>query len=208
MHSTLSWSAAEFVDYQPDEVFVWGKYWAEVTGFAQNVKVSVIGWRPEISAQDSVDRKMGTVAFVSQPEHAGRIAQLALKSALARPDLRFILKLHPKDAVPDFLLPGNLQLAGPRGNAQILGTRCEFVVGVSSMALVEALCLGAKVSLIDLPGREHLDDLVQLGAANLVRGDFNIDSAIRGARLFSNTQFLLAPELNENQFLDVLNGVS
>jgi hypothetical protein len=159
-----------------------------------------------VAPEDAVNRKAGTVAFISQPEHASMIAKLALEAAKSHPELRFILKLHPKDSKPNFALPENMQLAGQNVNAQILGTRCEHVIGVSSMALVEAVALGAKVSLIDLPGREHLDALVNLGAMNVISGLFNFQSALEAAKVFADSRFLFATELNDEEFVKVLNG--
>lgn len=205
-HSTLAWPGTGFVDYQPDEVLVWGQYWADATKFAGNVQTSIIGWAPTVSREDALNRKAGTVAFVSQPEHANMIAKLAVEAAKSHPELRFILKLHPKDSQPKFALPENLQLAGPKVNAQILGTRCEHVIGVSSMALVEAAALGAKVSLIDLPGREHLDALVKIGAMNVISGLFNFEAALQAAKVFANFRFLFAPELSDEEFANILNG--
>jgi hypothetical protein len=206
LHSSLSWPESPQVDYQPDEVLVWGKYWSSCTKFAGNVKATLIGWAPAIPASDSINRKSGTVAFISQPEHAQRIAKLALESAKLHPELKFLLKPHPKDSRLDLVSIPNLEVVDPRVNSQILGTRCEFVVGVSSMALVESAVLGAKACVLDLPGREHLDGLVDLGALTLLRGSFSVSAMRERAKPFADSDYLLASELNAEHFKAALIG--
>lgn len=206
LHSTLSWPSTPFVDYQPDEVLVWGQYWADATKFAENVQTTVIGWSPIVPRSDGENRKPGTVAFISQPEHASEIAQLAMGTACSHPELKVVLKLHPKDSVPNISETQNFQVAGASVNSQILGTRCEYVVGVSSMALAEAASLGAKVSVIDLPGREHFNQLKSLGVINLVKGKFDVANAVRDSKVFTESGYLFAPELDDEEFKKLVNG--
>jgi hypothetical protein len=206
LHSTLSWPTTPYVDYQPDEVLVWGQYWADAAKLAENVKTTVIGWSPSVPREDAANRKTGTIAFISQPEHSQVIAQMALKTAKAHPELKVLLKLHPKDSPINMATPENLQIVGSSISSQILGTRCEYVVGVSSMALAEAASLGAKVSLIDFPGHEHLKPLIALGAATLVRGNFDVSAVLRDAKVFDDSGYLFAPELGDAEFKKALNG--
>jgi hypothetical protein len=146
------------------------------------------------------------VAFISQPEHAETIAKIALESAKIHPELKFLFKPHPKDRMLKLAGLPNLQVIDPRFNSQMLGTRCEFVVGVSSMALVESAALGAKACVLDLPGREHLDALVDLGALTLLRGSFNVSLMRERAKAYANSDYLFAPEITSERFQALVGG--
>jgi hypothetical protein len=74
------------------------------------------------------------------------------------------------------------------------------------MALVEAAFLGARVSVIDLPGREHLDKLARNRAVNVVSGKFDLDRAIAESRVYTDANYLFAAELGDEEFLKALMG--
>ena len=174
MHPLLSFVGRESVAYLPNELLVWGEYWAEHSALPASVKTTVIG-EPEALTKARARvaaRQPHTVLFVSQAQHTTRLFETALRVAEANPTLRITVKPHPQEDLEQFTehlrelgrtKPANLHFADREAAAINLIAESEYVVGVYSMALVEAVGLGAKVIAVQLPGWENLRAIAQRG---------------------------------------------
>lgn len=190
MHPLLSFAERTNVAYLPDELLVWGEYWAQNSALPRSVRTTVIGAPAALATARGLtsERQHGTILFVSQAQHTTRLFDVALHVADANPNMRITVKPHPQEDNAQFVAylsglgrakPANLHFADRDSAAINLIAQSEFVVGVYSMALVEAVALGAKVVAVQLPGWENLKSIEQRG--DLVFADPNEDPVIAKA---------------------------
>jgi hypothetical protein len=179
IHPYLSWAGQTEVAYQPDEYLEWGQYWGDVADLPAATKRKIIGAPDFITdalARTAELAKTGdahqpkTVLIASQAHATKAITEFLLRAAAANPDFVFTLKQHPQEAPADFGsdAPANLLLADPADNTLDLMARSEFVLGVYTTALFEALTLGCKVGVLGFSGWQHIRGLVERGDATLI----------------------------------------
>ncbi len=188
----FSWPGSPKVEYIPDEIWTWGDYWTSGIERAGGQSVRVIGSTEEFESirERHTAKIAGQVVVLSQPLIGLGILQAAIDFAAARPDLKVIFKLHPRNEIDEFAnylataassdgkpAPANLSLMQFEKSSLEVIAESEISVGVFSTALIEAAGLGAKVAIIKLPGWEHLAPLIDGGyasafdsAADLVAG--------------------------------------
>ena len=212
-HPLLAWPKRERVAYLPNELLLWGDYWAQETDLPKSVLPTIIG-EPKsltnIRAQvANGSRVAGSVLIVSQAQQTTQIFDIALRAADANPQLKFTLKPHPQELKSQFAehltaisrsLPANLHLASPTDSAFELIATSEFVAGVHSMALVEALALGAKVVAVALPGYENIEAIATRGDLVLAPVDSNLTLELSKATLAQNPSYYFAPALEPEFF--------
>lgn len=212
----LSWPDTVEVPYLPNQLLLWGKHWGEVLNAPRSIELSTIGAPKQLAALQAqgIPHKIGTVLIVSQVQQTSKILDLAIRAALSNPDLKFVLKPHPQEkpiTVGDVSsridqLPTNLQFANPNASAQPMIARAEFVVGVHSMALIEALALGAKVLALNLPGVENIEEFVTRGDITLADADGNLTRELSLARVSRNSQNLFAPRVSPKRLVQIIYG--
>jgi hypothetical protein len=216
-HPLLAWPNRKTVAYLPNELLLWGDYWAQETDLPKSVLPTIIGEPKSLSnlreKTAAGTRVAGTVLVVSQAQQTTQILDIALRAADANPGLVFTLKPHPQELKSQFAdhltsvgrsLPANLHLASPLESAFDLIAASEFVVGVHSMALVEALALGAKVVAVALPGYENIESIAILGDLILAPIDSDLRSELGQATLAQNPGYYFAPALAPEFFTALL----
>ena len=219
MHPLLSFAGRDSVAYLPDELLVWGQYWAENSALPTNIKTSVIGEPESLTKARGLvaQREAHTVLFVSQAQHTTRLFETALNVADANPNLAVLVKPHPQEDQVQFTdhlralgrtKPANLHFAERDAAAINLIAQSEYVVGVYSMALVEAVGLGAKVIAVQLPGWENLRAIAERG--DLVFADpatdVNLTRAMQLAKPATDPSYYFAAPLNQSQLAEVLKA--
>ena len=173
----FSWPGSPKIEYIPDEIWTWGDYWTSGIERAGGQSVRVIGSTEEFESirERHIPKVAGQVVVLSQPLIGLDILKAAVDFAAARPDLKVIFKLHPRNEIEEFAgylagLPGsapaNLSLMQFEKSSLEVIAESEISVGVFSTALIEAAGLGAKVAIIKLPGWEHLAPLIDGGYAS------------------------------------------
>jgi hypothetical protein len=190
IHPYLSWAGTETVAYQPDEFLEWGHYWGEVAELPARTKRTVIGAPDFIT--DAIERESQlarqgeahqprTVLIASQAHASKAIVEFLVAAASAHPDFLFVLKQHPQEAPANFgpAAPANLQLADPAADTLDLMSRSEFVLGIYTTALFEALALGCKVGVLTFSGWQHIRALVERGDASLIEDQSALDSFLK-----------------------------
>ena len=216
-HPLLAWPNRKSVAYLPNELLLWGDYWAQETDLPKSVLPTIIGEPKSLinmrAKAAAGTRAAGTVLVVSQAQQTTQILDIALRAADANPGLVFTLKPHPQELKSQFAdhltsvgrsLPANLHLASPLESAFDLIAASEFVVGVHSMALVEALALGAKVVAVALPGYENIESIAILGDLILAPIDSDLRSELGQATLAQNPSYYFAPALAPEFFTALL----
>jgi hypothetical protein len=183
----FSWPGSPVIEYIPNEIWTWGDYWTSGIERAGGQQVRVIGSTEEfesmrerlhgvasstssdVAAQAPIVRVPGQIVWLSQPLIGLDIFKAAVEFATARPDLKVIFKLHPRNDIAELKsvkAPANLTITQFEKSSLEVIAESEISVGVFSTALIEAAGLGAKVAIIKLPGWEHLAPLIDGGYAS------------------------------------------
>jgi len=162
----------------PDEFLAWSEPWADT--FARihpvaRVRVREPAWLIE-RRRGYQDRPKEKVALVlSQGLLGDAMAREFTRVSARFAGYRILYKLHPGEYGRAGGYPHLQQLV--RGNVvEVLGdcdlelemARAEVVVGVYSTSIYEALELGCRAYLLDLPGVETMQDLLDSGKAEMV----------------------------------------
>lgn len=212
----LSWPKTDVVDYLPNQLLVWGNYWGTIVDAPDAIERIIVGSPTklaELQAQE-IPHKPGTVLIVSQVQQTLKILDLAIRAAVANPNLKFVLKPHPQEkhiTMGDVSarierLPDNLQFANPSTSALPMIARAEFVVGVHSMALIEGVALGAKVLALKLPGFENIQPFVSRGDITPADAAGNLTIELSLARVAPGSKDYFAPQVSAKRLVEILMG--
>lgn len=173
------------IPYFPDELLLFGEYWKEITDIPlQSQNIKVIGY-PYLGEQlknyKDVEKQKNTLIFLSQPTIARPLIEIALNFAKKNEKYKIIYKLHPneysiwKKDYPKLLeaikLNNFVLVDDQKKNLHELLSYGEYQIGVYSTAIYEGLELGCKTVLIDLPGLEEVEFLIDQKLALLVKNE-------------------------------------
>jgi hypothetical protein len=223
----FSWPGSPKIEYIPDEIWTWGDYWTSGIERAGGQSVRVIGSTEEFESirERHIPKVAGQVVVLSQPLIGLDILQAAIEFAAARPDLKVIFKLHPRNEIDEFANYLNRESGGGgQSNAAASGTpapanlslmqfekssleviaESEISVGVFSTALIESAGLGAKVAIIKLPGWEHLAPLIDGGYASAFDSAADLVAGIDGLHNPVDEYFFYGRRANIQAIVDEL----
>ncbi|AHC16485.1 hypothetical protein [Salinispira pacifica] len=166
----------------PDSLLLFGNYWKSGISFPipeENVHVLGFPYFEKSIPSTKIERKSQAL-FISQGTIGKELSEFAVemqKSLLK--NITVVYKLHPgeirgwKSRYPE------LKQASEKGDVKVieddhiglyeLMQESEFVIGVYSTALIEALGLGCKLFLVDLPGVEHMEYFFKMQNVHLVQ---------------------------------------
>jgi hypothetical protein len=153
--------------------------------------------------------RAGSVLFVSQVQQTTRLFDIALRAAEANPSKNFVVKPHPQENAEQFRqhlrdlgrrLPANLRFVDLSEPALNLVARSEFVVGVHSMALVEALALGAKVIAVQLEGWQNIEAIAKRGDLTLASQNTDLVAELASAKVARDPEYYFAQQLEASAF--------
>jgi hypothetical protein len=122
----------------------------------------------------NLKRDSNQVVFLTQPLVGNDILRAAIDFARAKPNLKVIVKMHPRNDLEDFKkvieaaggAPQNMTLMQSERSSLEVIAESEVAVGAFSTALIEAAGLGTKVAILRLPGWQHLAPMVDGGYAS------------------------------------------
>jgi hypothetical protein len=106
-------------------------------------------------------------------------------------------KVHPNEDIGSYSESHiNLEVVGSEVDVHTLLTESSIQIGVYSAALYEGLALGCRTYIVDLPGCEHMDDVIKRGYADLVRepSDINFGKSMKQ----SPNGYFIASDWREN----------
>lgn len=199
-HLGYSFPDNEKIPYFPDRLLMFGKYWYDSAPIPlKEEDISIIGYPyliDQFKHYREVKKTKNSVVFLSQGGIANRLINIAYGFAQDNPDYKIIYKLHPSEYIrwreiyPQLLVAANLE------NFKIIDTNtislyqvlaeAEYQVGINSTAIFEGLVMEAKTVLIDMPGIEYMDWLIEKGIVMVAK---DCDSLKRCIRNFSNTEY-------------------
>lgn len=124
----------------------------------------------------NITRKGNQILIVSQPELTKEILQFVLNNLNEMDSFKFVYKMHPMEELNFYnnkdtqrlMSFNNVTVAGNNNSIYELFIESKYVIGVYSAAVFEASYFGCKTLLLDLPGVEMTNSLVESGKANLI----------------------------------------
>lgn len=212
-HPLLSWPANSSASYLPNELYLWGEFWARETGIPNSIKKTIIGAPGELSRLSSGESTSprANILFVSQAQQTTRLFDIAIRAAEASPARNFKIKPHPQESLSQFeahlagrSLPSNLSILDVSESALELIPSFEFVVGVHSMALIEAIKLGAKVIVVQLEGWQYIEAIAKRGDVTLAPPTTDLVAELASSRVSKDPDYYFAPPLEASAFESLL----
>lgn len=160
----------------PDRMHVWSGFWRDRIALPiDRARILVRGFRYQdeaLARYVGVRRHPNRLLVISQGAIGSRLAAVvwAHRDQLTGFDIKY--KLHPGEVRRWRRYPELRSLAEldnvevvEEGDLYALMASSRFQLGVFSTALFEGMAMGLETVLVDLPGFEYMEDLVQLGQA-------------------------------------------
>lgn len=195
----FSWPGSPKVDYLPNEILTWGEYFTAGIEHASNQTIRVVGSTDEFNAVRDANLKRDSkqVVFLTQPLVGADILRAAIDFARAKPKLKVIVKMHPRNDLEEFSAviaaeggsPKNMTLMQNERSSLEVIAESEVAVGAFSTALIEAAGLGTKVAILRLPGWQHLAGLVSGGYASAFDNAAELAEGFEGLKVAADKYF-------------------
>ena len=179
------------IPYFPDKILSFGEYWMnEKTSPIDMENIIPIGFSYfEAQSKDFIGLKVidNQILFISQGVIGKYLSQLAFEFAKTNADFKIIYKLHPgeyetwRQNYPDLVEASTLDNFEVIDNSRIplykLLAESSYQVGAFSTAIYEGLMFNCKTFIVDVPGVEYLDDLIEKNYVFKIKGadDLNVN---------------------------------
>lgn len=180
------------IPYFPDKLLLWGEYWKANVDLPKNVKIELYSYpylKRQYEKYKNIEKNLNQVIFISQGTIGKKISEKAVEFAKENPQLKVVYRLHPgeflrwKKEYIDLYENRNLEnLVISDNNEKNLYEylfESEYLIGVYSTVIYEALNLELKVGVINLFGIEYVEQLIKEGYIEL----FQVDEKINIERL-------------------------
>lgn len=176
------------IPYFPDKLLLWGEYWKANVDLPKNVKIELYGY-PYLKRQHekykNIEKNLNQVIFISQGTIGKKLSEKAIEFVKENPQLKVVYRLHPgeflrwKKEYKDLYESRNLEnLEISDNNEKNLYEylfESEYLIGVNSTVIYEALNLGLKVGVVNLFGVEYVEQLIKEKYIKLFQIDEKID---------------------------------
>ena len=171
-HMGYSYPNSEHVDYFPDKIYVFGQYWKDAMKFPIAIENIAIRGFPYFNKQQKLVKDVikikNRITILSQGTIGLKLSQLLANDIELFKSFGIIYKLHPgeysrwKKDYPDLKKIENEICVVDHNNENLYNylKSSEYVIGIYSTAIFEALTLDCKVFLLDLPGIEYMTELI------------------------------------------------
>ena len=175
------------IPYFPDKLLLWGEYWKANVDLPKNVKIELYGYpylKRQYEKYKNIEKNLNQVIFISQGTIGKSLSEKAIEFTKENPDLKVVYRLHPGEFLRWEKEYKNLYENRNLENLEISDNNeknlyeylfeSEYLIGVNSTVIYEALNLGIKVGVVNLFGYEDVEDLLQKDCVKL----FNINEKI------------------------------
>ncbi|WP_405292746.1 sialyltransferase [Methanobrevibacter sp.] len=165
------------IPYFPDKLLSFGDYWMnEETSPISRENIVPIGFSYfQEQSKDFMDIDVidNQILFISQGVIGKYLSKLAFEFAKSQKDLKIIYKLHPgeyetwRQNYPELVEASQFDNFDVIDNSEIplyrLLAQSNYQVGAFSTAIYEGLMFNCKTFILDVPGVEYLNDLIEKG---------------------------------------------
>ncbi|MDR2967070.1 MAG: CDP-glycerol glycerophosphotransferase family protein [Methanobacteriaceae archaeon] len=167
------------IKYFPNKILSFGSYWKEVANYPTSSEdIIPIGFPyldENIKSYLNIEKNRNQILFISQGVIGKYLSEFAYNIAKKLEDFKenytFIYKLHPgeysnwRDNYSYLKKCENLAnfhiVDNEEASLYELFSKSEYQVGVFSTAIYEGLLFNCKTFILDLPGSEYMDSLVE-----------------------------------------------
>ena len=163
------------IPYFPDKILTFGNYWInEETCPISNDNIVPIGFSYfEAQSKDYINIEAidNQILFISQGVIGKYLAQIAFEFANSQKDFKIIYKLHPgeyatwRENYPELVEASSFDNFEVIDNSEIplykLMAESSYQIGAFSTAIYEGLMFNCKTFIVDVPGVEYLNDLIE-----------------------------------------------
>ena len=164
------------IPYFPDKILTFGDYWINAkTCPISKENIIPIGFSYfEEQSRDymDIDAIDNQVLFISQGVIGKYLSHIAYEFAKSQKD-KIIYKLHPgeyatwRQNYPELVEASAFDNFNVIDNSEIplyeLMAKSDYQIGAFSTAIYEGLMFNCKTFIVDVPGTEYLDDLIEEG---------------------------------------------
>lgn len=197
----------ESIPYFPNEIELFGRYWRDSVALPlNNTYTPIKGYsylNKKLAEFKDIKKIDNQVLFISQGVIGKELSKLAVSYARENKDKKIIYKLHPgeysrwRDEYKTLLdLPENMVVVDNNEiNLYQYLAESNYVIGVYSTVMYEAISMSCRLILVDLPGYEYLEYLIEEGYAGLSTADssdlkdvmdnFNNNNSMKSSYFFS-----------------------
>ena len=189
------------LDHTPDELLVWGNFWAQGVSLPNGMNVRVSGASRQFNEARAQLAKLvrdeKQVLFTSQGAVSVELQKAAVTAAASLPDFKVVYRLHPNEdlaSYPTENLPSNFSYSHQTPVFLELLAQSAYLVGAFSTTLYEGMALGAKVLVLPLPGFENMNRAIKQGDVTVITDIGRIGEFIRAAKAASNPDNYYAKE--------------
>jgi len=212
-HLGYSYPNNNFVTHSPDYLLTFGKYWSETTPLAQNIEPVLYGapmnhFKEEANCESSLLKD--TILVCSQGVIGYKLFLFSLEVANLTNE-QVIFNIHPSESKEAYnKIINDLEIKVPKNFLINDSTKeffnylktTEYQAGVFSTSLFEGLSYNKKTVLIDLPGVEYMEGLINKFNIPIVRTPKEFVLALKTAQVFDSkkSDYFYSKNIN-NQFL-------
>jgi hypothetical protein len=215
-HSRLSWpdfksDSPASGAYLADEFWQWGDFWGFASDLPAAVELHTIGAPENITAAIARDtKKKQQLLVIGQPQVSQSLIQFARFVAAKYAKLPVVLKPHPQEDLQQIeaaisamgVRPANLTVTAVDANTIELIEESEYVIGVYSTAMFEAVALGCKVGVLKLAGYNHIAPLIHSGAIQEINRVSDVEKFFVSAKQNRNSESYFAKPTPARILLD------
>lgn len=181
------------IPYFPDQIHLFGQYWRDSTPLPlKKNKLTNYGFpylEKRLAGYKNYSKIDNQVLFISQGTIGKKLSETAFEFAKNNKNYRIIYKLHPGEYdrwQQDYKILNRAVkldnfkvIANNNINLYQLFAESGYQVGVYSTAIYEGLTLNCKTVLLDLPGVEYMEYLIEEDIVRLAKNAEEIFQFIR-----------------------------
>jgi len=193
-HVGYSYPRGVIIPYFPKRLSLWGKFWYDISQLPIDEKnISYDGFPflyKEIEKYSDIVRDESRVLFISQGTIGKSLVDMALKFASRNKGFKVVYRLHPSEVGAWKSLYPELYSFSMKNSNMVVETgiatplyksfaESKFVIGVYSTALIESLAANCQPILVDLPGVEYFQDLIDKKLVKKVKSVEQLEKVIK-----------------------------
>ncbi len=186
------------LDYLPNQFLCWGSFWEQYLKLP-HTQIQISGnqlFRQTKHNFLKTNKNPRTILIISQPVISKKLLQIILNNKNTLSTYQLIYKLHPME-FNSSEIENELSSLSSWKNVSIvregdfyqLAAENEYVIGVFSTAIFEAIGFGCRLILIELPGIEYMQDLIRLYNVPVCNENSNLAEAINNSMQITSNNF-------------------